>query len=356
MANERPAQQSDIKQLISKGLEQGYLTYAEVNDHLPDDIVDAEQIEDIIGMINGMGIDVHEVAPDAETLLLNDGSTGNREIDDTAAEEAAAALTALDSEGGRTTDPVRMYMREMGTVELLTREGEIAIAKRIEEGLGQVQAALGSFPWTIELLLEEYELHKAGKKRLAEVVVGYNSPEFDAEGRYVELRFDTPSRKMSIVSAYFPSGSSGEERQQAKFRFLAEFYPHLLQLKAQREFILCGDVNIAHQNIDLKNWRSNQKNSGFLPEERAWMTKLLDTSGEGGGLVDVYRQLQPATTDTAYTWWSNRGQAYANNVGWRLDYHLATPAMAALARTESIYKGEKFSDHAPITVEYEFAL
>jgi len=174
MANERPAQQSEIKQLISKGLEQGYLTYAEVNDHLPDDLVDPEQIEDIIGMINGMGIDVHEVAPDAETLLLNENSTGNREIDDTAAEEAAAALTALDSEGGRTTDPVRMYMREMGTVELLTREGEIAIAKRIEEGLGQVQAALGSFPWSIELLLEEYELHKAGKKRLAEVVVGFN--------------------------------------------------------------------------------------------------------------------------------------------------------------------------------------
>ena len=174
MANERPAQQSDIKQLISKGLEQGYLTYAEVNDHLPDDMVDPEQIEDIIGMINGMGIDVHEVAPDAETLLLNENSTGNREIDDTAAEEAAAALTALDSEGGRTTDPVRMYMREMGTVELLTREGEIAIAKRIEEGLGQVQAALGSFPCSIELLLEEFELHKAGKKRLAEVVVGFN--------------------------------------------------------------------------------------------------------------------------------------------------------------------------------------
>ncbi|KAF1704029.1 RNA polymerase sigma factor RpoD [Pseudoxanthomonas suwonensis] len=173
MANERPAQ-SEIKQLISKGLEQGYLTYAEVNDHLPDDLVDPEQIEDIIGMINGMGIDVHEVAPDVETLLLNDGNTGNREIDDTAAEEAAAALTALDSEGGRTTDPVRMYMREMGTVELLTREGEIAIAKRIEEGLGQVQAALGAVPATIEALLEEYELHKAGKKRLAEVVVGFN--------------------------------------------------------------------------------------------------------------------------------------------------------------------------------------
>ncbi|WP_225764968.1 RNA polymerase sigma factor RpoD [Stenotrophomonas sp. Marseille-Q4652] len=174
MANERPAQQSDIKQLISKGLEQGYLTYAEVNDHLPDDMVDPEQIEDIIGLITGMGIDVHEVAPDAETLLLNDGNTGNREVDDTAAEEAAAALTALDTEGGRTTDPVRMYMREMGTVELLTREGEIAIAKRIEEGLGQVQAALGQFPLAIETLLADYELHKEGKKRLAEIVVGFN--------------------------------------------------------------------------------------------------------------------------------------------------------------------------------------
>jgi len=176
MANERPAQQSDIKLLISKGLEQGYLTFAEVNDHLPDDIVDAEQIEDIIGMINGMGIEVHEVAPDAETLLLAGNSTGNREVDDTAAEEAAAALT-LDTEGGRTTDPVRMYMREMGTVELLTREGEIAIAKRIEEGLVQVQASLGNFPWSIELLLEDWELHKAGKKRLAEIVVGFNDGE-----------------------------------------------------------------------------------------------------------------------------------------------------------------------------------
>jgi len=174
MANERPAQQSDIKLLISKGLEQGYLTYAEVNDHLPDDMVDPEQIEDIIGMINGMGIDVHEVAPDAETLLLAGEASGNREVDETAAEEAAAALTSLDSEGGRTTDPVRMYMREMGTVELLTREGEIAIAKRIEEGLGQMQAALGLFPASVELVLGEYEQHKEGKKRLAEVVVGFN--------------------------------------------------------------------------------------------------------------------------------------------------------------------------------------
>ena len=174
MANERQAPQSELKQLISKGLEQGYLTYAEVNDHLPDDVVDPEQIEDIIGMINGLGIQVHEVAPDAETLLLAGESASGREVDETAAEEAAAALSGLDAEGGRTTDPVRMYMREMGTVELLTREGEIAIAKRIEEGLGQMQAALASFPGTIASILEDYEQHKAGKKRLAEIIVGFN--------------------------------------------------------------------------------------------------------------------------------------------------------------------------------------
>ena len=182
----------------------------------------------------------------------------------------------------------------------------------------------------------------------SDVQIGYGSAEFDAEGRYVELRFDTPQRKMSVISAYFPSGSSGEERQQAKYRFLEEFYPYLVALKSQREFVLCGDVNIAHQEIDLKNWKGNRKNSGFLPEERAWVTKLL---GEAG-LVDVYRQLQPSTTDEAYTWWSNRGQAYSKNVGWRLDYHLATPAVAAFARAESIYKGQRFSDHAPITIEY----
>jgi RNA polymerase primary sigma factor len=177
MATDNPDQQSDIKQLIVKGREQGYLTYAEVNDHLPGDIVDPEQIEDIIGMITDMGIQVHEVAPDAETLLMSD-STGATD-DETATEEAVAALSALDSEAGRTTDPVRMYMREMGTVELLTREGEIAIAKRIEEGLNQVQAALASFPWSIQLLLEEYDQHVEGKKRLSEVVAGFIDPNAD---------------------------------------------------------------------------------------------------------------------------------------------------------------------------------
>ena len=184
----------------------------------------------------------------------------------------------------------------------------------------------------------------------SEVKIGWDKGEFDAEGRYVELRFDTPKAKRSIISCYFPSGSSGEELQQAKFRFLAGFYPHLVKLKRQRDFVLCGDVNIAHKEADLKNWKSNQKNSGFLPEERAWMTKLLDEAG----LVDVYRRLHPDTTDTCYTWWSQRGQAYAKNVGWRLDYHLATPALAALARTAEIYKEEKFSDHAPISIEYDW--
>ena len=186
----------------------------------------------------------------------------------------------------------------------------------------------------------------------SDVIVGWDGGEFDAEGRYVELRFDTPQRKFSIISSYFPSGSSGEERQQAKFRFLAGIDPHLVALKKQREFILCGDVNIAHHEKDLKNWKGNLKNSGFLPEERAWMTRLLSEVG----LVDVYRHLQPDATDASYTWWSNRGQAYAKNVGWRIDYHLATPAMAALARTERIYKDEKFSDHAPLTVGYDWRL
>jgi RNA polymerase primary sigma factor len=169
-AQSNEAQQSEIKTLIIKGKEQGYLTYAEVNDHLPDDIVDPEQIEDIIGMINDMGIEVHEVAPDTETMLPE---TPVATDDDTATEEAVAVLSAVDAEVGRTTDPVRMYMREMGTVELLTREGEIAIAKRIEEGLNQVQAALASFPWSIQLLVEEYDQHTEGKKRLSEVLAGF---------------------------------------------------------------------------------------------------------------------------------------------------------------------------------------
>ena len=200
----------------------------------------------------------------------------------------------------------------------------------------------------------------------SEVIIGFDGGEFDAEGRYVELRFDTPARKFSVISSYFPSGSSGEDRQAAKYRFLDKMLPHLCALHQQRELVLCGDINIAHNEADLKNFKGNVKNSGFLPAERTWLTKLLDAApggasasamaAPGAGLVDVYRRLQPDTTDTCYTWWSQRGQAYAKNVGWRLDYHLATPAFAALAREEEIYKTEKFSDHAPVTMGYDFKL
>ena len=173
---EQTEQPTDFKSLIIKGKEQGFLTYAEVNDHLPDDIVDPEQIEDIIGMINDMGIEVHEEAP-VDALLTGSSSS----VDDDVTEEAVQALSVTDAEVGRTTDPVRMYMREMGTVELLTREGEIAIAKRIEEGLNQVQNALANFPWSIQLLLEAYDQHREGRRRMSEVVAGFADFEAAAE-------------------------------------------------------------------------------------------------------------------------------------------------------------------------------
>jgi exodeoxyribonuclease-3 len=183
----------------------------------------------------------------------------------------------------------------------------------------------------------------------AEIIYGFGNPEFDAEGRYVEARF----KALSVISVYMPSGSSSPERQEAKFRYLEAFMPHLIALKRSgREIVLCGDVNIAHHEVDLKNWKGNLKNSGFLPEERAWLTRLF---GEIG-YVDVYRQLEPDTTDACYTWWSQRGQAYAKNVGWRIDYQIATAKIAAFAKTTSIYKQERFSDHAPLIVDYDWSI
>ncbi len=179
--------------------------------------------------------------------------------------------------------------------------------------------------------------------------VGLGFDEFDAEGRYIQADFDTSEGPLSIISLYLPSGSSSEERQAAKFRFMERFLPHMAALRAAgREIIVCGDWNIAHREADLKNWRSNQKNSGFLPEERAWLSRLFDEQG----WVDVYRRLAPDTTSECYTWWSNRGQAWANNVGWRLDYQIATPAIAARAHRTGVYKERRFSDHAPLTVDY----
>ncbi len=156
---------------------------------------------------------------------------------------------------------------------------------------------------------------------------------------------------MSIISLYLPSGSSGPHRQASKFRFLAAFLPHLESLRREgREIILCGDWNIAHQPIDLRNWRSNQKNSGFLPEERAWLTRVFDELG----FVDVFRRVDPRPEQ--YTWWSNRGQSWAKNVGWRIDYQIATPGIAATARSAAIYKTRRFSDHAPLIIDYDYRL
>jgi len=182
-----------------------------------------------------------------------------------------------------------------------------------------------------------------------DVLYGYGNAEFDSEGRYVEARF----KGLSVISVYMPSGSSSPERQEAKYRYLDSFLPHLIKLKKSgREIILCGDVNIAHHEIDLKNWKGNLKNSGFLPEERAWLTNLFDKVG----YVDVYRKLEPESGESCYTWWSNRGQAYAKNVGWRIDYHISTPGIADTAQKTFVYKDERFSDHAPLVVDYDWNL
>jgi len=181
-----------------------------------------------------------------------------------------------------------------------------------------------------------------------QVVEGLGHVEFDPEGRYVQADLGN----LSVISLYLPSGSSSEERQQAKFRFMDDFLPHMAALRAAgREVVICGDWNIAHREADLKNWKSNQKNSGFLPEERAWLSRVFDELG----YVDVYRRLHPDTTDACYTWWSNRGQAWAKNVGWRLDYQIATPGFAAAARQAAVYKDERFSDHAPLTIDYDWS-
>ncbi len=179
--------------------------------------------------------------------------------------------------------------------------------------------------------------------RLAE---GIGNAEFDAEGRFIRADFGN----LSVISLYLPSGSSSPERQEAKFRFMEVFLPTLAALKAEgREMILCGDWNIAHQEVDLKNWKSNRKNSGFLPEERAWLTRIFDELG----WVDVYRKLYPQAGEEAYTWWSNRGQAWARNVGWRIDYQIATPGIAARAKHAFVYKDSRFSDHAPLVIDYD---
>ena len=182
--------------------------------------------------------------------------------------------------------------------------------------------------------------------------IGANHPTHNFTGRWVQADIQVGKNKtLTVISAYVHTGDADSpERMKEKFAFFAAMKERMQALRASgNHVLLTGDLNVAHRPEDLKNWKGNLKNSGFTPEEREWMTKLTTE----GGLVDVYRQLHPDTTDACYTWWSNRGQAYANNVGWRLDYHLATPATAALARSAHIYKDEKFSDHAPLSIDYE---
>jgi exodeoxyribonuclease III len=175
------------------------------------------------------------------------------------------------------------------------------------------------------------------------VICGYGNAEFDAEGRYIEAQFD----HVDVASVYFPSGSSGEARQEAKFRFLESFEAYLqAKLAVGKPYIFCGDVNIAHKIIDIRNWRSNQKNSGFTPEERAWMDRLVEEIG----YVDAFRAINQEPDE--YTWWSQRGRARENNVGWRIDYHLVSPTIADSIQQASIYRRKNFSDHAPLTIDY----
>jgi len=175
------------------------------------------------------------------------------------------------------------------------------------------------------------------------VVRGFGIDEFDCEGRYLEAQVGD----LSVISLYLPSGTAGPERQASKFRFLEAFTPHLASLRRRRrQYILSGDWNIAHRPIDLRNWRSNQKNSGFLPEERAWMDQLFGPAG----YVDAFREVRPGPD--LYTWWSNRGQARANNVGWRIDYQVVSASLAGRVRGASIFTARRFSDHAPLVMDY----
>ena len=219
--------------------------------------------------------------------------------------------------------------------------------KAVHADIAAMDTAPARFAWAGFHCAEKKGYSGVGiyaRRKPDQVIEGFGNAEFDAEGRYLQADFGN----LSVVSLYLPSGSSSDERQQAKFRCMAAIFPHLAALAGSgRDVVVCGDWNIAHTELDLKNWRANQKNSGFLPEERAWLGDVL-----AAGWVDVHRSLRPSDTGEAYTWWSNRGQAFANNVGWRIDYQIATPGLARKAKTVAVFKTQRFSDHAPLIVDY----
>lgn len=242
-------QQSRLKELIARGKEQGYLTYTEVNDHLPEDISDPDQVEDIIRMINDMGISVHETAPDADTLLLAEAA----ETDEAAAEEAAAALAAVEQEAGRTTDPVRMYMREMGTVELLTREGEIQIAKRIEEGWREVMSSLARFPGSVQIILDEYHHITEEEGRLTDLISGYVDPDPDDD-----TKIATTDEEVIISDALGNDGDSDED----------EVDSGLDPEEAKERFALLSDA-LEKANAAVADYGRNSDNGQAALEELA---------------------------------------------------------------------------------------
>jgi len=256
-------QQSQLKLLIAKGKEQGFLTYREVNDHLPDEIVDPEQIEEIVTMINDMGIPVHEVAPDTDAILMADTPV----TDEDAAEEAAAALASVDGDFGRTTDPVRMYMREMGTVELLTREGEILLAKRIEDGLRQVSSALASSPLTIDRALSEYERVQAAQIRLGELITGFVEPEpVIPDGIIPEVALALPEED---VVAVVPDDEENGEDADAE---AVDTGPD--PVEANNRFVLLREMRDKHKKISSKNGSDHKKTVAAQEEMAAHLLQM----------------------------------------------------------------------------------
>ena len=225
----------------------------------------------------------------------------------------------------------------------------------IQETKAQVHQLEDRVFWPLSYHANFHDAEKKGysgvaiysRQKPSKVITGLGWPDVDAEGRYLEVQFGA----LSVVSLYLHSGSSSEERQQIKFDMLGRFMPYLRKLRRKRrEYVICGDWNIAHKQIDLKNWRGNMKNSGFLPEERAWMDELFGPAG----FVDAFRVVDPRPDQ--YTWWSNRGQAWDKNVGWRIDYQVVTPGIAKTVQAARIYKEQRFSDHAPLIMDYDYTL
>lgn len=240
-----------------------------------------------------------------------------------------------------------------GFFEWLPRQdADVVCIQEIKAQEHQLQGKPEFYPEGYYCYYEEATIRKGysgvalyARREPDDVIRGLGYDEFDPEGRYIEARFGD----LSVISLYLPSGTSGDIRQQAKYRFMEPFMQHLENLERDhRDYVICGDWNIAHKEIDLKNWRSNRKNSGFLPEERAWLDDLFDRVG----MVDAFRVVDPRPE--RYTWWSNRGRAWENNTGWRIDYQIVSGSLGERVMAADIYTDQRFSDHAPLIIDYDY--